>query len=240
MEKLKVLDLFSGIGGFSLGLERTGEFETVAFCEIEKFPQKVLAKHWPGVPIYEDVRELTAERLLDDGVLSYPDNSVSFEDMDMSGKLKKLTEDQVIEASRLYESGLSYADVAEFYGVSRQSMHEVLKSRGVESRPKLRFGKDNHFYRGGSYADDRAQGVVEKAVKKGLLIPMPCEICGKSGTMSDGRNLIQAHHDDYNKPLDVRWLCQEHHHEWHKSNKPIQRRGGAEPVGINIITGGFP
>ena len=41
MEKLKVLDLFSGIGGFSLGLERTGGFETVAFCEIEKFPQKV-------------------------------------------------------------------------------------------------------------------------------------------------------------------------------------------------------
>ena len=36
-DKLKVLDLFSGIGGFSLGLERTGGFETVAFCEIEKF-----------------------------------------------------------------------------------------------------------------------------------------------------------------------------------------------------------
>lgn len=58
MKKLKVLDLFSGIGGFSLGLERTGGFETVAFCEIEEFPRKVLAKHWPGVPCYEDVREL--------------------------------------------------------------------------------------------------------------------------------------------------------------------------------------
>ena len=57
---LKVLDLFSGIGGFSLGLERTGGFETVAFCEIEKFPQKVLKKHWPKVPIYEDVRTLTS------------------------------------------------------------------------------------------------------------------------------------------------------------------------------------
>jgi DNA (cytosine-5)-methyltransferase 1 len=58
MNKLRVLDLFSGIGGFSLGLERTGGFETVAFCEIEPFPRKVLAKHWPGVPIYEDVRTL--------------------------------------------------------------------------------------------------------------------------------------------------------------------------------------
>lgn len=70
MSKLRVLDLFSGIGGFSLGLERTGGFETVAFCEIEEFPRKVLAKHWPGVPIYYDVRELTAERLRADGIAS--------------------------------------------------------------------------------------------------------------------------------------------------------------------------
>jgi DNA (cytosine-5)-methyltransferase 1 len=52
---LRVLDLFSGIGGFSLGLERTGGFETVAFCEIDPFCQKVLAKHWPGVPCHEDI-----------------------------------------------------------------------------------------------------------------------------------------------------------------------------------------
>lgn len=68
MEKLRVLDLFAGIGGFSLGLERTGGFETVAFCEIEKFPQAVLRKHWPEVPIYDDVRTLTAERLAADGI----------------------------------------------------------------------------------------------------------------------------------------------------------------------------
>jgi DNA (cytosine-5)-methyltransferase 1 len=65
---LRVLDLFSGIGGFSLGLERTGGFETVAFCEIEEFPRKVLAKHWPGVPIYNDVRTLTADLLRRDGI----------------------------------------------------------------------------------------------------------------------------------------------------------------------------
>lgn len=68
MRKLRVLDLFSGIGGFSLGLERTGGFETVAFCEIEEFPRRVLAKHWPEVPCYHDVRELTAAKLASDGI----------------------------------------------------------------------------------------------------------------------------------------------------------------------------
>lgn len=68
IQKLRVLDLFSGIGGFSLGLERTGGFETVAFCEIEEFPRRVLAKHWPEVPCYDDVRTLTADTLRRDGI----------------------------------------------------------------------------------------------------------------------------------------------------------------------------
>ena len=65
---LRVLDLFSGIGGFSLGLERTQGFETVAFCEIEEFPRRVLAKHWPDVPCYQDVRALGADQLRADGI----------------------------------------------------------------------------------------------------------------------------------------------------------------------------
>jgi DNA (cytosine-5)-methyltransferase 1 len=56
VNKLSVLDLFSGIGGFSLGLERTGGFETAAFCEIDPYCQKVLAKNFPGVPCHDDVR----------------------------------------------------------------------------------------------------------------------------------------------------------------------------------------
>ena len=59
---MKVLDLFSGIGGFSLGLERAG-FETVAFCEVDKKCQAVLKKHWPNVPIFDDVSNLKGENI---------------------------------------------------------------------------------------------------------------------------------------------------------------------------------
>ena len=58
MKKLKILDLFSGIGGFSLGLEATGGFETSAFCDIDPYCRKVLQQHWPNVPIFEDIKKL--------------------------------------------------------------------------------------------------------------------------------------------------------------------------------------
>ncbi len=54
---MKVLDLFSGIGGFSLGLEQAG-METIAFCEFDKHAQAILKKHWPEVPRHQDVRTL--------------------------------------------------------------------------------------------------------------------------------------------------------------------------------------
>lgn len=65
---LRVLSLFAGIGGFDLGLERTGGFKTVAFCEIHPPAQAILAQHWPEVPIYDDVRSLTADQLRADGI----------------------------------------------------------------------------------------------------------------------------------------------------------------------------
>ncbi len=59
---LTVLDLFSGIGGFSLGAERAG-WHTVAFCEIDKFCTKILKKRWPEVPIFDDIKSLTSEEI---------------------------------------------------------------------------------------------------------------------------------------------------------------------------------
>ncbi len=54
---MRVLDLFSGIGGFSIGLESAG-METVAFCEQNTFCQKILRQHWPTLPIHSDITEL--------------------------------------------------------------------------------------------------------------------------------------------------------------------------------------
>jgi hypothetical protein len=58
MNKLKLLDLFSGIGGFSLGLESTGYFKTIAFVEKDKFCRQVLQKNFNNIPIEEDIRNV--------------------------------------------------------------------------------------------------------------------------------------------------------------------------------------
>ncbi|MEV2445774.1 DNA cytosine methyltransferase, partial [Paenibacillus larvae] len=63
------LSLFSGIGGIDLAAKWAG-IETAAFCEKEPFPQKVLKKHWPDIPLYDDVRTLTKEVLEQDGIIT--------------------------------------------------------------------------------------------------------------------------------------------------------------------------
>jgi len=62
MDKLQLLDLFSGIGGFSLGLESTGFFKTIAFVEKDKFCRQVLQKNFNNIPIEEDIRNVRGER----------------------------------------------------------------------------------------------------------------------------------------------------------------------------------
>lgn len=117
----------------------------------------------------------------------------------------------------MYKIGLSIKEIAEHFSITRQAMYSILKRRGAVFREQKRYEQENHFFRGGKNADRRTHRIVEQAIKNGILIPGSCEICGIKGTMSDGRNKIQAHHDDYSKPLEVRWLCQTHHYEHHKA-----------------------
>jgi hypothetical protein len=55
-----------------------------------------------------------------------------------------------------------------------------------------------------------ARALAKSAVRWGRLVRRPCEVCGLGDT--------HAHHDDYSRPLDVRWLCRRHHQEWHNAN----------------------
>ena len=158
----------------------------------------------------------------------------------MAGKLKKLTPEQAEESVRLYEQGLSCGAIGAYFGVSRQAMWDLLRWR-TTMRSNLRYGKDNHFDRGGSIADDPAQNLLEQAVEDGIVERVyVCEVCGDSGVFKDGRTKIQAHHDDYNKPLTVRWLCQRCHHEWHKENHAKAKEVQQELAAVDVICGGFP
>jgi DNA (cytosine-5)-methyltransferase 1 len=75
---LTLLDLFSGIGGFSLGFERTGGFKTVGFCENDPKAKIVLRSHWPGIPIHDDVTTLQfSDRQADAITAGFPCQDVS-------------------------------------------------------------------------------------------------------------------------------------------------------------------
>ena len=54
----------------------------------------------------------------------------------------------------------------------------------------------------------RAHVIVGNAIRAGRLVPQPCEVCGT-------KENVQAHHDDYSKPLEVKWLCVKDHNEYH-------------------------
>jgi DNA (cytosine-5)-methyltransferase 1 len=104
---MKLLDIFSGIGGFSVGLERAG-METVAFCEIDKHCHKVLKKHWPEVPILKDISEVhvTDECLMEDSNsdVGYLDNKIDIiaggfpcTDVSIAGKKKGLYDKKIYD-----------------------------------------------------------------------------------------------------------------------------------------------
>lgn len=63
----------------------------------------------------------------------------------------------------------------------------------------------------------RARNLVQHAKRRGDLIPQPCEVCGSED--------VHAHHDDYSKPLEVRWLCSAHHASVDNIKRKAERLG---------------
>lgn len=229
--------LFSGIGGFDLAAEWMG-WENVFHCENNEFCQKVLKYHFPNSIGFSDIHNITVD---DYGNLLYLCENG---DINM-GNIKS---EKYNNAVHLYEGGMSIQDCAEFFEISRQAMHKILIRRGCKFRDNLKVSDENHFYRGcyGNQAKKkRVQHIVAKAILKGVLIqPVMCSKCGNTQVFKDGRNGIQAHHEDYDKPLEIIWLCQKCHHDWHKNNKAKnadEPDKSKEPTGaVDIISGGFP
>lgn len=89
-KKLKLLDTFSGIGGFSYAAEKlVGGFETTQFIEIEPYCQKVLKKHWPDVPIHDDIKTFTAKPFQYDAICS----GFPCQDISTAGRGKGITKE---------------------------------------------------------------------------------------------------------------------------------------------------
>ena len=92
MSKLKLLDLFSGIGGFSLGLESTSGFETIAFVEKDKFCQKVLAKNFNNITIEGEIRNVKGEKYKADIITA----GFSCQPFSVAGKRKGKDDDRYL------------------------------------------------------------------------------------------------------------------------------------------------
>ena len=127
---------------------------------------------------------------------------------------RKMAKEQIELAIAMVKQGMSENAVAEYYGVSRQYLHAYCVGRGINSkhgRTKVELEDQSKIH-----------NFVNRAIAQGVLIPEPCEVCGIYGKDDNGKRKVIAHHDDYNQPLQVRWLCHLHHGEWHKNNDPIR------------------
>ncbi len=87
---------------------------------------------------------------------------------------------------------------------ARAAYAKTQEGKAATTRAKLRFIEQNPVKRAAHIA-------IGNALRDGKLIRQTCEVCGERS---------QAHHDDYSKPLEVRWLCAKHHADWHKHNTP--------------------
>jgi DNA-cytosine methyltransferase len=132
-----VLDLFSGIGGFTLASQWVGGYMTLAFCEIEDYCRKVLSQNFPNIPIFTDVRELHPTDVIPrDGVIHLITAGFPCQDLSVAGNQKGIQADR----SGLFFQILRLSD--EFYAYSR-----VRPSLLLENVPNLLTGDGGDWAR---------------------------------------------------------------------------------------------
>ena len=88
----------------------------------------------------------------------------------------------------------------------KRAAHRAAYQKSDKGRPKADAAKREWRNRNPSKA--KAMAKISYNIRIGALTRQPCEKCKTT-------NNVHAHHDDYSKPLDVRWLCAQHHRDWH-------------------------
>ena len=92
-----------------------------------------------------------------------------------------------------------------------QAQKEYIKTDAGKQAKKKAFG----VYRKKHPMVYASHVITNNAIRDGKLLPANiCSVCNSTGK-------IEKHHDDYTKPLEVRWLCEQCHKQWHRHNKPI-------------------
>lgn len=94
-----------------------------------------------------------------------------------------------------------------------QALRETVKQMTRERKaahPEL-VREANRAYQRTQNHRNRVRTITKRAIKKGLLTRRPCEVCSSIAA--------EAHHEDYTKPLQVRWLCRDHHMELHRTQR---------------------
>lgn len=118
----------------------------------------------------------------------------------------------------MHESGMTVSQIADALNRDPSTVRAALIRRGVLPKCKPDSPKPNpngRFKPTVKYSDSAINQEVAKAVKDGIIPKGACEECGNTYTV--------AHHDDYNFPLQVRWLCYKHHFQWHQTHQAIPK-----------------
>jgi hypothetical protein len=122
---------------------------------------------------------------------------------------RRLSSGEREHAREMYREQMSMTNIAAAFGVSKQAISLLLRDMRMPRKPRLE--------RSGPY-QGAVHSLMQRATNVGYLVPRPCAVCGLFGCDDDGNRLVDAHHPDYSQPLDVMWLCDKHHQDWHRNN----------------------
>lgn len=96
----------------------------------------------------------------------------------------------------------------DYYAKNREHWLELQRARRITSNASREYDRVRYHTDPDHRLRKIARNKVGLALRRGKLERQPCEVCGERPA--------EAHHDDYTRPLDVRWLCKQHHLEHHR------------------------